>query len=217
MANKATSNYRIIVLISGNGTNLQALINDAPKSGFTIDLVISNKADAYGLKRAKKHQIPCKILESQLFNSQEDFDHALTVILDEKNPQLIVLAGFMRILGKKFVRHFHGRIVNIHPSLLPKYPGINTYQRALDAEDRTHGATVHFVTEELDGGPIIAQQSVEISPYETTETLAEKTLKIEHALYPEVVNLFASGRLKMTDGKVMLDKEIVSQKNGRFD
>lgn len=217
MAYEETSNYRIIVLISGNGTNLQALINDAPKLGFAIDLVISNKPDAYGLKRAKKHQIPCKIVEHQLFKSQEDFDHALTVILDEKNPHLIVLAGFMRILGKKFVRHFHGRIINIHPSLLPKYPGINTYQRALDAQEASHGATVHFVTEELDGGPIIAQRSVEISPYETAETLAKKTLRIEHTLYPEVVNLFASGRLKMADGKVMLDKKIVSLKKGQFD
>lgn len=217
MANEETSNYRIIVLISGNGTNLQALINDAPKLGFAIDLVISNKPDAYGLKRAKKHQIPCKIVERQLFQSQEDFDHALTVILDEKNPHLIVLAGFMRILGKKFVRHFYGRIINIHPSLLPKYPGINTYQRALDAQEARHGATVHFVTEELDGGPIIAQQSVEISPDETAETLAKKTLRIEHILYPEVVNLFASGRLKMAGGKVMLDKKIVSPKKGQFD
>lgn len=217
MANEETSNYRIIVLISGNGTNLQALINGAPKLGFAIDLVISNKPDAYGLKRAKKHQIPCKIVERQLFQSQEDFDHALTVILDEKNPHLIVLAGFMRILGKKFVRHFYGRIINIHPSLLPKYPGINTYQRALDAQEASHGATVHFVTEELDGGPIIAQQSVEISPDETAETLAKKTLRIEHILYPEVVNLFASGRLKMAGGKVMLDKKIVSPKKGQFD
>ena len=207
---------RIIVLISGTGTNLQALINEAPRSGFTIDLIISSKAGAFGLERAKKHQIPFRILEHQFFDSREDFDEALSIIIDEKNPDLIVLAGFMRILGKKFVQHFHGRMLNIHPSLLPKYPGINTHQRAIDAGDDFHGVTVHFVTEDMDGGPIIAQESIKISPYETGETLAKKTLKIEHTLYPKIVNLFASGRLTMKDGEAMLDNKIIAPKNNQF-
>jgi phosphoribosylglycinamide formyltransferase-1 len=216
IANEERARCRIIVLISGRGTNLQALINEAPRLGFTIDLIISSKADACGLERARKHQIPFKILEHQFFDSREDFDQALSIIIDEKNPHLVVLAGFMRILGKNFVQHFHGRMLNIHPSLLPKYPGTNTHQRALDAGDAIHGVTVHFVTEDIDGGPIIAQESIKISPYDTGKTLAEKTLKIEHTLYPKIVNLFASGRLSMKDGEAWLDNKVISPKNNQF-
>ena len=201
---------RIVVLISGSGTNLQALIDAAPKSGFSIEMVVSNKPGVFGLERAKKYKIPCKVIEHQSFGSREGFDRALSSAIEKINPDLIVLAGFMRILGAEFVRRFKNRILNIHPSLLPKYPGTNTHQRALDAGDKKHGATVHFVTEGLDCGPIIAQDSVLINPSDTAKTLAVKTLEKEHILYPQVVSWFASGRLKLENGKVLLDQRVLS-------
>ena len=201
---------RVVVLISGSGTNLQALIDAAPKSGFNIVMVASNKPGVFGLERAKKNKIPSKVIEHQSFGSREEFDRALSSAIDKTNPDLIVLAGFMRILGAEFVRRFKNRILNIHPSLLPKYPGTNTHQRALDAGDKKHGATVHFVTEGLDCGPIIAQDSVLINPSDTAKTLAVKTLEKEHILYPQVVSWFASGRLKLENGNVLLDQRVLS-------
>ena len=201
---------RVVILISGSGTNLQALIDAAPKSDFNIELVVSNKPGVFGLERAKKHKIPSKVIEHQSFGSREEFDRALSSTIDKINPDLIVLAGFMRILGAEFVRRFKNRILNIHPSLLPKYPGTNTHQRALDAGDKKHGATVHFVTEGLDCGPIIAQDSVLINPSDTAKTLAVKTLEKEHILYPQVVSWFASGRLKLENGNVLLDQRVLS-------
>ncbi|MDG2420939.1 MAG: phosphoribosylglycinamide formyltransferase [Gammaproteobacteria bacterium] len=201
---------RVVILISGSGTNLQALIDAAPKSGFNIEMVVSNKPGVFGLERAKKHKIPSKVIEHPSFGSREEFDRALSSTIDKINPDLIVLAGFMRILGAEFVRRFKNRILNIHPSLLPKYPGTNTHQRALDAGDKKHGATVHFVTEDLDCGPIIAQDSILINPSDTAKTLAVKILEKEHILYPQVVSWFASGRLKLENDKVLLDQRVLS-------
>ena len=200
---------RVVILISGSGTNLQALIDAAPKLDFKIEMVVSNKSGVLGLKRAKKHKIPYKVIEHQSFDSREEFDRDLSAIIEKINPNLIVLAGFMRILGAEFISKFQNHILNIHPSLLPKYPGINTHQRALDAGDHEHGATVHFVTEDLDCGPIIAQDSVLINSTDTAKTLALKTLEKEHVLYPKVVGWFAAGRLKLENGKVLLDQKIL--------
>ena len=200
---------RVVILISGSGTNLQALIDAAPKLDFKIEMVVSNKSGVLGLKRAKKHKIPYKVIEHQSFDSREEFDRDLSAIIEKINPNLIVLAGFMRILGAEFISKFQNHILNIHPSLLPKYPGINTHQRALDAGDHEHGATVHFVTEGLDCGPIIAQDSVLINSSDTAKTLALKTLEKEHVLYPKVVGWFAAGRLRLENGKVLLDQKIL--------
>ena len=199
----------IVVLISGSGTNLQALIDASTALKYEIKTVISNTTDALGLKRAEHHKIPTKIIEHQSFNSRKEFDQTLTTAIEKINPDLIVLAGFMRILGVEFVKIFWGRILNIHPSLLPKHPGMNTHKNVLDAGDDMHGATVHFVTEDLDGGPIIAQESIPVLHNDTVETLAAKILAKEHTLYPVVVSWFAHGRLTMKNGRALLDNEIL--------
>lgn len=183
------SKSRIAILISGNGSNLQAII-DAVNQGqihAEIVLVLSNKATAYGLERAQRANIATEILLNAEYTSQNEYDAALKQILDHYQPDLIVLAGFMRILSPSFVNAFKGKIINIHPSLLPKYRGLNTHQRVLDAGDKIHGVTVHYVTDDLDSGPIIEQVSLEILANDTAESLEERIHKIEHKLYPKVI------------------------------
>lgn len=197
----------VVVLISGSGSNLQELIDASLFSNYKISAVISNRPDAFGLQRAERGNIPTQIIDHKNFESREAFDKFLADTIDEINPQLIVLAGFMRILGGDFVNRFSGKILNIHPSLLPKYPGINTHQRALDAGDTEHGVSVHFVTPDLDGGPIIAQEKVPIYKNDTAEALAARVLKKEHLIYPKVVSWFASGRLHMHKGSAIMDNE----------
>jgi phosphoribosylglycinamide formyltransferase-1 len=189
----------VVVLISGSGSNLQALIESASEGGYRIAAVVSNKADAFGLTRAKEAGIPTAVLSHLAYANREDFDSALTRIIDNFQPRLVVLAGFMRILSSAFVSHYAGRLINIHPSLLPDFPGINTHQRALDANVTRHGASVHFVTEELDGGPVIARHSIPVVPADTPESLAARVLEQEHRLYPKVVAWFAAGDLEMTE------------------
>jgi phosphoribosylglycinamide formyltransferase-1 len=198
----------VVVLISGSGSNLQALI-DAADAGapYEIAAVISNKADAYGLSRARQANIPTRVLDHREFADRKAFDAALAKLIDGFRPGLVVLAGFMRILTPGFVRHYAGRMLNIHPSLLPKYQGLNTHARALEAGETEVGASVHFVTEELDGGPIVAQARVPVLPRDTPETLAERVLGVEHRLYPEVVQWFAAGRLRLAAGHIELDDE----------
>lgn len=181
---------KIAVLISGNGSNLQALI-DTPNPHYQIVSVISNKANAYGLERAQKAQIPSYVIDHTHFSSRLEFDMALLKQIEQSGAQLIVLAGFMRILTPEFTKHFLGKMLNIHPSLLPKYTGLNTHQRALDAGDSEHGLSIHFVTEELDGGPVILQAKVAIQPDDTAETLQQKVHQKEHLAYPFAVNLIA--------------------------
>ena len=195
----------VVVLISGNGNNLQALIDASSDSGYTISHVISNNPDAFGLERAKRCGISSTVLNHQDFGTRSEFDSALQQAIDEQSPDLVVLAGFMRILGPEIVKNFSGRMLNIHPSLLPKYPGINTHQRALDAGDREHGATVHFVTEELDGGPLIAQGRILVSANDTAQELAARVLIKEQQLYPTVVSWFASGRLSLQQDQAVMD------------
>ena len=199
----------IVVLISGNGSNLQALIDSSLASNFKIAAVISNRPNAFGLQRAERDNIPTRVIDHTSFDSRDAFDSALGDAIEEFNPELIVLAGFMRILGSEFVNRFEGRVLNIHPSLLPKYPGINTHQRALDAGDEEHGVSVHFVTADLDGGPVIAQERVPVLKDDTAEMLAARVLEKEHLVYPKVVSWYANGRLEMQEGNAVLDHEVL--------
>jgi phosphoribosylglycinamide formyltransferase-1 len=204
---------RAAVLISGSGTNLQAFINQTRTGELDLDLsvVLSNKSAAAGLDRARKAGIAVECIEHQSYPVREDFDAALVATLKRYQPDLIILAGFMRILTSVFIDSFAGKIFNIHPSLLPKYPGLDTHQRALDAGDKWHGSTVHFVTEELDGGPPIIQGRVPVEPDDTAATLAGRVLKVEHRIYPRAAALFAAGRLKYRDGHAWLDGKRLDQ------
>jgi phosphoribosylglycinamide formyltransferase 1 len=199
----------LVVLISGAGSNLQAVI-DACKSGKIhgrVAVVISNKADAYGLTRASAADIPTAVISNQDYADRIQYDVALMTEIDRHQPDLIVMAGFMRILTPAFVNHYAGRMLNIHPSLLPKYQGLHTHQKAIDASDSEHGASVHFVTEELDGGPVILQAKVPIFAEDTAAELAQRVHVQEHQIYPLVINWFCQQRLVMKEGKAWLDGE----------
>ena len=200
---------RLVVLISGSGSNLQAII-DACNNGeinANIAAVISNKADAYGLERAKKVGIATVVLSHKDFDSREAYDAKLMDVIDSFAPNLVVLAGFMRILTPSLVQKFKGKMLNIHPSLLPKYQGLNTHQRAIDAKDDVHGVSVHFVTEELDGGPVILQAKVPVLANDTADTLAKRVHAQEHIIYPLVVKWFSEQRLTMEADYAVLDKK----------
>ncbi|MGD1991185.1 MAG: phosphoribosylglycinamide formyltransferase, partial [Chromatiales bacterium] len=192
-----TAPLRVVVMISGNGSNLQAII-DASKNDpglYEVVAVISNREDAYGLERADQAGISSAVIDHKAYDSRESYDHALMQIIDAFTPGLVVLAGFMRILTPEFVHHYTGRMLNIHPSLLPKYKGLNTHQRAIDAGDKVHGCSVHFVTEELDDGPVLLQAEVPVLDGDTAESLAERVHVQEHIIYPEAVRRFALGEL----------------------
>jgi phosphoribosylglycinamide formyltransferase-1 len=199
-----------VVLISGNGSNLQSIIDKAKSIDLTICCVVSNKMDAFGLKRAAKVGIPCVALDETLFDSKLGFDQEIMKVIDNYQAKVIILAGYMRILSADFISKYSGKILNIHPSLLPKFPGLNTHQRAIEASEKKHGASVHFVTEEVDGGPVIAQQSVNIDSTDNPQTLAKKVLEKEHILYPQVIRWYTQGRLKLLNNKtVILDRESI--------
>lgn len=197
---------RVLVLISGNGSNLQAII-DGCDDNLQAEVVgvISNKPDAYGLIRAHHSEIDTSCVIAHQGEPRAQYDIRLKAAIDKYQPDLIVLAGFMRILTDEFVQLFEGRMINIHPSLLPKYPGLNTHQRAIDAGDSEHGASVHFVTPELDAGPVILQAKVPVYPEDNAAQLAERVHEQEHAIYPLVVKWFSHGRLNMSHGLVYLD------------
>ncbi len=210
---------RIVVLISGSGTNLQALIDTIERGDIDAKIcaVVSNVDNVAGIERAANHGIPAFVVNHKSFPNRESFDERMIEIIDSQGPDLVVLAGFMRILTPVFTDHYAGRILNIHPSLLPKYQGLNTHQRAIDAGDNEHGATIHFVTADLDGGPIIIQSKVSIEENETAASLAKKVQKQEHLIYPLVVKWFSDGRLQLIDDCCQLDGEAL-QKNGiQFD
>jgi phosphoribosylglycinamide formyltransferase-1 len=183
----------IVVLISGSGSNLQSIID--AELPITIRAVISNRADAYGLTRAEQAGIPTAVLDHKAYPDRESYDAALQELIDSYQPGLLVLAGFMRILSDGFVRHYEGRMMNIHPSLLPKYRGLNTHARAIEAGDAEAGCSVHFVTPELDSGPLIAQARVPIREDDTPESLAARVLEQEHLIYPEAIRRFAEGEI----------------------
>lgn len=200
----------VVVLLSGTGSNLQALIDSiaqdrAVPAAARIAAVISNRSDALGLQRARDAGIATRVLAHGGFEDREAFDQALMALIDAFNADLVVLAGFMRILSPAFVRHYQGRLLNIHPSLLPKYKGLHTHQRALEAGDREHGCSVHFVTEELDGGPLVVQAVVPVVASDTAQTLAQRVHAQEHQIYPLAVRWFAEGRLCLGDQGAMLD------------
>jgi len=197
----------VVVLVSGGGTNLQAFIDAAAEGRLDIEIraVISNRPDAYGLERAAAAGIPNACIEHRAFATREDFDAALADAIDDYRPDLVILAGFMRILSPAFVTRFEGRILNIHPSLLPRHPGLNTHQRALDAGDEWHGVTVHFVSAELDGGPPILQARVPVLEGDDAESLAARVLAVEHHIYPEAVRLIQSGRVSWRANQACLD------------
>lgn len=201
---------KAVILISGNGSNLQSIIDNADRIDLQISCVISNNKNAFGLKRAESSKLQTAIIDPGLYNSKEAFDIELISIIQKHGAELIVLAGYMRVLTPLFVSHYFGKILNIHPSLLPKFPGLNTHQRAIDASEKVHGVSVHFVTKELDGGPLIYQDSVIIDNSDTKETLSMKVLKKEHFIYPKVIHWYTQRRLNLIDDKTAtLDGKII--------
>lgn len=198
---------RLAILISGGGTNLQAFIDAVAHGALDVEIavVVSNRPDAYGLTRARDANIPTEYVQNEDFPDRAAFDEALANTLSRYKPDLVILAGFMRILTSAFVKRFEGKILNIHPALLPKYPGLNTHQRVIDAGEQWHGSTVHFVTEELDAGPRILQGRVPVLSGDTESLLSARVQAAEHKIYPRAAALFASGRLEYRDGEPWLD------------
>ncbi len=203
----------VVVLISGRGSNLQALIDAgaAREAPFAVRAVISNRPDAAGLERARRAGIPTEVVNHRTLRAPGAFDAALRAAIDRHDPGLVALAGFMRILGADFVSHYRGRILNIHPSLLPRFRGLDTHRRALQAGVSEHGASVHFVTAELDGGPVVIQARVPVLPGDDPDTLAARVLEQEHRIYPLAVAWFAAGRLRLGEDGVHLDGRVLTR------
>jgi phosphoribosylglycinamide formyltransferase 1 len=191
----------IVVLISGRGSNMEALLD----AKLPVCAVISNRADAKGLQVAAARGIPTGVVEHRRFAAREDFDAALALEIDRWSPRLVVLAGFMRVLTSRFVEHYRGKLLNIHPSLLPAFPGLDTHARALAAGVKLHGCTVHFVTAELDHGPIVMQAAVPVHSTDTPQTLAARVLRQEHVVYPQAVRWFIEGKLVISSGVVNVE------------
>lgn len=199
----------LVVLISGSGSNLQAII-DAIRSGHLkagISTVISNRLDARGLDRAMQENITTHVIDHSDYPSRESFDREMIRVIDELQPELVVLAGFMRILSDEFINHYRHRLINIHPSLLPKYKGLNTHQRALDNEDSIHGASVHYVDIELDSGPVVIQAEVPVLADDDAKSLAARVLQQEHQIYPLAIQLHIEKRLRFTGEQLMFDDQ----------
>ena len=203
----SASPCKLVVLVSGNGSNLQAIIDQIEKGILraTITCVVSDKNDAHGLVRAQQHGIPATTVTAQPGEPREEYDNRLQTAIDAHQADWILLAGFMRILSDQFVIRNLGRLINIHPSLLPKYKGLNTHQRVLDAGDPVHGASVHYVTPELDDGPVIMQSTLQIDPHESADALKQKIHELEHQLYPDVVQLLCDQRLELSGQQVLFD------------
>ena len=199
--------HSIVVLISGGGTNLQAIL-DAITEGrlpARVSLVVSNRADAGGLDRARTAGVPTAVVDHRNYPDRETFDQALIETIDPAEPDTVALAGFMRILTPTFVAHYRGRLLNIHPSLLPRHRGLHTHARALEQGDEEHGCSVHFVTEELDGGPLVAQAAVPVHANDTEASLSKRVGEREHELYPRVLRWRAEDRLRLTESGAVLD------------
>ena len=205
----------LAVLLSGNGTNFQAIIDSIEKGQLkaAIKIVISNNKDAFGLQRAKKHNIKNLCIDHRDFEDRESYDLRLMETLEQESVDYIVLAGFMRILGPNFIRNFPKKIINIHPSLLPKYPGLNTHKKVLENKDKEHGVTVHIVDEGLDSGPIIGFIKVKVEDGEKESDLENRIHKIEHYIYPKILSEFQEGRISTIDNKIKIDD--VFHKNGK--
>lgn len=205
------SESRLVVLISGNGSNLQAIIDtlNVGEINANIAAVISNKADAYGLERAILANIPTTVIDHTHYATRELFDQSLAHVIDQYSPDIIVLAGFMRILTTDFVTSYAGKLINIHPSLLPLYRGLQTHKRALQDHASQHGASVHFVTPELDSGAIIAQGIVSIEQDDTEETLAARVHQIEHIIYPQAVKLLVENEVELRGDKILINQQLL--------
>ena len=204
---------RIVILISGRGSNMEAMFDARDRGELPVEIVavISNRADAGGLATAVRRGVPTRVIAHREYGDRAAFDAALARSIDEFAPGLVVLAGFMRVLGAAFVEHYAGRLVNIHPSLLPAFPGLDTHARALAAGCKVHGATVHFVTAELDHGPIIIQAAVPVLADDDAHALAARVLAREHVIYPRAVRWFAEGRLRVAGGIVRVSDESAGQ------
>lgn len=211
--------HRLVVLVSGSGSNLQAIIDAiaARQLDARVSLVVSNRDDAFALQRAAQAGIPTAVIRNRDYQDRDTFDQALMGAIDEAGADTVVLAGFMRILTPAFVRHYHGRLLNIHPSLLPKHRGLDTHARALEAGDAEHGCSIHFVTEELDGGPLVAQARFDVDRNDSADSLSKKVQQLEHQLYPLVLKWRAQQRLRWTDKGVLLDDEDVAETGVQFD
>jgi len=197
----------LVVLVSGSGSNLQAII-DAIKANqlhAKISAVISNRADARGLERAARENIATYVIDHKQYPSREQFDHEMMRIIDPLNPDLVILAGFMRILSNEFIEHYTHRLLNIHPSLLPKYKGLNTHRQAIENKDKSHGASVHYVSHELDSGPLVIQAEVPVKANDTVETLAERVLTVEHEIYPLAIKMHLEGRVRFDGNELLFD------------
>ena len=196
--------FSLVVLISGNGSNLQAIIDQIEQGHLAVQIsaVISNRADAYGLTRARQHHIPTHVIDHNRFADRESFEQALSEVIEQYQPDLIVLAGFMRILTTEFVEKNLGKMINIHPSLLPRYQGLNTHARVLQANEEEHGATVHYVVPELDSGPVILQARIPVLPTDTPQTLEQRVHDAEYRIYPEAIRRIALGQLSFRNGEV---------------
>lgn len=201
------------ILISGSGTNLQAFIDAVENDGLDLDIavVFSNKANAFGLERAEQAGIPTACLQHADYPDRDAFDRAVIAELDRFEPELLILAGFMRILSPPFVAHYAGKILNIHPALLPLYPGLNTHQRVLNAGDEWHGSTVHFVTEELDRGPRILQGRIAVKPSESAKELETRVQAVEHQIYPQAASWVGSGKVVFKNGESWVDGELAGE------
>ena len=198
---------RLAVLISGRGSNLQAILDQAASGELPAQIaaVISNRPGVAGLERARKAGVPALELDHKNFADRSDFEAALIELIDHQRPDLVILAGFMRVLTAGFTEHYRGRLLNIHPSLLPKFRGLHTHERVIAAGETEHGASIHFVTAELDGGPVIAQARVPVLPGDDPDTLAARLLEREHRLYPLAIRWFAEGRIELDGERVRFD------------
>lgn len=216
----ALSPLPVVILISGRGSNLQSIIDAVAEKRLTVEIraVISNRPAAEGLQRAREAGIAVAVIDHAQFPDRAAFDQALLSCIERFQPKLVVLAGFMRILTAGFVRHYQGRMLNVHPSLLPAFPGMDTHRRALEAGCNQHGASIHFVTEAVDGGPVVLQAQVAVQAGDTVATLAARVLKQEHRLYPQAIRWFAEQRLQLDcnghatlDGKILNEPVVVAQ------
>ena len=218
MAAATSSPLPLVVLISGSGSNLQAIMDACAKGEINAEVraVISNRPDAYGLERARNAGITTHLLDHRNFQDRRSFEGELEQLIDSYHPGLVVLAGFMRILTAEFVNHYLGRLINIHPSLLPNFQGLNTHQRAIDEGASEHGVSVHFVTPELDGGPVIIRAAVSVVASDDAQSLAQRVLVQEHIIYPTAIGWYAEGRLCLKESQALLDNQPIMQLEKSF-
>jgi phosphoribosylglycinamide formyltransferase-1 len=212
--NAATPPLPVVILISGRGSNLQSIIDAVASDELPVEIraVISNRPEAAGLEQATQAGIPTEVIDHSQYSDRAAFDQALLASIERFQPGLVVLAGFMRILTAGFVNHYQGRMLNVHPSLLPAFPGMNTHRRALEAGCKQHGASIHFVTEAVDGGPVVLQAQVAVQQQDTVATLAARVLEREHCMYPLAIRWFAEQRLHLdSTGQAVLDGEILTR------